>query len=171
VLDTCNLNGQPVFDGEPIAQLVDIMQDVVTEGTGRAAQLADRPVAGKTGTADGGRDVWFVGFTPDTVTAVWGGNDENKPAPGSQVTGGAIAAGIWKNYMEAYYRLHDIPPGRFAVPVNPLLHDSELNLSPWQISADDGKSLEPTKKAASVGNVPHRSFIGKVFHKLFGFFH
>jgi 1A family penicillin-binding protein len=177
VLGVCNLAAQPVFEAEPIAQLVDIMQDVVKEGTGKAAQLADRPVAGKTGTADGGRDVWFVGFTPDTVTAVWGGNDQNKPVPGSQVTGGAIAAGIWKSYMQAYYHLHDISPGTFSAPANPLLHDYELNMSASQVATNPvnpsnaGEASSTPENMERGGKGTHRSFIGKVFHKLFSIFH
>ncbi|PWT99753.1 MAG: penicillin-binding protein [Candidatus Melainabacteria bacterium] len=168
ILGVCKLNEQPVFDAEPVDQLVDIMQDVVKVGTGKAAQLPDRPVAGKTGTADGGKDVWFVGFTPDTVTAVWGGNDEHKAVPGTQVTGGAIAAGIWKNYMQAYYRLHPQPPAAFPVPVNPLLHDYELNLPSPQLAASPEEGA--TSPAREEGSPSKSGFVGRLFHKIFGIF-
>src|SRR5262249_45359723 len=105
------LKRKQVFEQEPVAELVDAMEDVVQKGTGTHARLYDRPVAGKTGTADGARDIWFIGFTPDTVTAVWGGNDQNQPVAGQQVTGGTIMAGIWQDYMEAYYKQHPTPPG------------------------------------------------------------
>lgn len=112
------------FDEEPVAELVDALQDVVEKGTGTRARLFDRPVAGKTGTSDAGKDIWFVGFTPDTVTAVWGGNDQNKPVPG-HVTGGGVMAGIWHNYMAAYYQQHAVPVGEFPQPEHPLLEDGE----------------------------------------------
>jgi membrane peptidoglycan carboxypeptidase len=105
-----------VFDTDAVARLVDVMQDVVRCGTGTAAKLADRPVAGKTGTADQGKDIWFVGFTPDTVCALWGGNDENLPIPGHNVTGGSVMAKIWKDFMTAYYALRPSPPGAFIQP-------------------------------------------------------
>jgi penicillin-binding protein 1A len=114
-----------VFDPEPVAELVDALQDVVERGTGSHARLFDRPVAGKTGTADGARDIWFIGFTPDISTAVWGGNDRNMPIAGKQVTGGTIMAGIWQNYMHAYYAKCPTPPGSFAPPQFPLIVEPE----------------------------------------------
>lgn len=111
-----------VFEPEPIAQLLECMQEVVKAGTGTAARLPDRPVAGKTGTADESKDIWFIGFTPDLVTAVWGGNDDNLPIPGTHVTGGDVMAKIWKEYVVAYYEKHPTPPGSFItrnVPAAP----------------------------------------------------
>jgi penicillin-binding protein 1A len=105
-----------VFDSDAVARLVDVMQDVVRAGTGTAARLPDRPVAGKTGTADQGKDIWFCGFTPDTVCTLWGGNDENLPIPGHNVTGGAVMAKIWKDFMTAYYDMRPAPPGAFMPP-------------------------------------------------------
>jgi len=105
-----------VFNVEPVAELVDVMQDVVKYGTGAQAKLADRPVAGKTGTADAAKDIWFIGFTPDLVTAVWGGNDENLPIPGTHVTGGDVMAKIWRDYNEAYYKAYPSAPGSFIPP-------------------------------------------------------
>lgn len=117
--------GKRVFDAEPVAELVDALQDVVQKGTGTHAKLFGRPVAGKTGTADGARDIWFIGFTPDTVTAVWGGNDQDQPIAGKQVTGGTIMAGIWQNYMKSYYDRVPTPAGNFAPPQTPLIVEPE----------------------------------------------
>ena len=103
------------FPPEPVAALVDVLQDVVKYGTGTQAKLADRPVAGKTGTADAGKDIWFIGFTPDLVTAIWGGNDEDLPIPGHNVTGGVVMAKIWHTYNEAYYKEYPTPPGSFPL--------------------------------------------------------
>src|SRR5262249_30881224 len=91
------------FGAETVDQLVDVLRDVVTEGTGAEANIANVFVAGKTGTADQAKDLWFVGFTPDLVTAVWGGNNEGQPVPGSHVTGGTVMAHIWKDYTVALY--------------------------------------------------------------------
>lgn len=109
-----------VFPDEPVNQLVDMMQDVVNKGTGTMARLPGRPVAGKTGTADQAKDIWFVGFTPDVVTATWGGNDENKRIPGSSVTGGGVMAKMWHDYSSQYYKAHKVPVIAFAKPQHPI---------------------------------------------------
>lgn len=106
------------FDRNSVAQIVDLMQDCVAEGTGALAKLPDRPVAGKTGTADQGKDLWFVGFTPDMVTAVWGGNKDNKSVGGS-VTGGTVMARIWRDYEQAYYKQVPTPAGIFIASNRP----------------------------------------------------
>lgn len=124
VLKTFTQRREHVFDPEPVAELVDALQDVVEKGTGTRARLFDRPVAGKTGTADQAKDIWFIGFTPDLVTAVWGGNDDNK-AVGGHATGGTIMAAIWQNYMHAYYQQHHVLAGNFAVPEHPLMEEQE----------------------------------------------
>ena len=71
--------------------MLDLLQAVVEEGTGRAARIRGVAVAGKTGTSQDYRDAWFVGFTPDLVVGVWVGNDDNTPTRG--VVGGDLPAG------------------------------------------------------------------------------
>jgi penicillin-binding protein 1A len=112
-----------VFDGEPLAELVDLMQDVVRFGSGHAAQLTSREVAGKTGTSDQAKDLWFVGFTPDLVTATWGGNDENAAIPGTSVTGGSVMAAIWRDYTSRYYLAHPTLAAAFPSPATPMIHE------------------------------------------------
>ncbi|BAZ15098.1 1A family penicillin-binding protein [Calothrix sp. NIES-4071] len=73
-----------------------MLRNVVTSGTGGPAQLDDRPVAGKTGTTDEARDLWFIGFIPQLVTGVWLGNDNNNVTYGSS----ASAAYTWHEFME-----------------------------------------------------------------------
>jgi penicillin-binding protein 1A len=82
-----------------------VLYQVVTTGTGRAANLGNRQAAGKTGTANDWRDAWFIGYTAQMTAGVWVGNDGFQPM--DKVTGGAIPARIWKNFMLAAHA--DLP--------------------------------------------------------------
>jgi penicillin-binding protein 1A len=82
---------------DALTAMTDLMTDVVTYGTGKAARLEDRPTAGKTGTTQDYRDAWFVGFTADLVCGVWIGNDDNQPM--IHATGGTLPARIFKSFM------------------------------------------------------------------------
>ncbi|MHA3979543.1 transglycosylase domain-containing protein [Halovulum sp. GXIMD14794] len=96
----------PVVTEQTAGQLVYMMAEVVANGTGRRAQLPDRPAAGKSGTTQAARDAWFIGFTGDYVTGVWMGYDDNTPLTG--VTGGGLPADIWR---EVNIRIHEgLPP-------------------------------------------------------------
>lgn len=79
-----------------------MMQKVVSEGSGKRANLPGWQVAGKTGTTQAARDAWFIGFTNEYVAGVWMGYDDNTPLKG--VTGGGLPAAIWSEVMQ---RVHD----------------------------------------------------------------
>ena len=73
-----------------------MLKTVILSGTGTAANIG-KPAAGKTGTTDDYKDAYFVGYTPDIVTGVWVGDDNNKRING--LYGGTIPAKIWKDVM------------------------------------------------------------------------
>jgi penicillin-binding protein 1A len=84
--------------------LIDLMENVVTGGTGRAAGAGfNRPIAGKTGTTQEWGDAWFSGFTPDLVTTVWVGYDNNFSL-GRHEEGGVVAAPIWHDFMAEAFK-------------------------------------------------------------------
>ncbi len=94
-----------VLAPDDAALLTSILEDVVRSGTGRRAQLPDRPTAGKTGTTTDYGDAWFVGYTPQLATAVWVGYP-NKLVPmlteyhGDAVAGGTFPAEIWRAFTQ-----------------------------------------------------------------------
>ncbi len=92
--------------------MVDMLKGVISRGTGRAAALGGRPVAGKTGTSDDYRNAWFIGFTPYLATAVWVGNDDNTPM--RRVVGGNVPARVWAAFMREAVR--DLPPDDWDPP-------------------------------------------------------
>jgi 1A family penicillin-binding protein len=88
---------QLILDPWATASLTSVLQGVISSGTGKAAYLG-RPAAGKTGTTDNERNVWFVGYVPQLAAAVWIGDDSNR-ALGKGITGGHYAAPIWRDFM------------------------------------------------------------------------
>jgi len=72
-----------------------MLQLVVKSGTGGGAALGDRPVAGKTGTSEGGRDLWFIGSIPQLTTGVWLGYDDSRNTKNTSV----VATLAWRDFM------------------------------------------------------------------------
>jgi penicillin-binding protein 1A len=96
VIWSANFKSKRVLDADSAAIMTWMLRNVVEAGTGGAAQLPNRPVAGKTGTSDEARDLWFIGYIPQVVTGVWLGNDNNRPTYGSS----GSAAYTWHEFME-----------------------------------------------------------------------
>ncbi len=94
VLYQSKSNSQRAIEEEISSIMTWMLQGVVNGGTGTPAQIG-RPVAGKTGTSDKARDLWFVGYIPQLVAGVWLGNDNNSPTNGTS----AIAAVTWRRFM------------------------------------------------------------------------
>ncbi|MCL2473673.1 MAG: PBP1A family penicillin-binding protein [Alphaproteobacteria bacterium] len=91
-------------------KLISMMEKVISNGTGKGAQIQGRQAAGKTGTASDYRDAWFAGFTGNYITVVWVGNDDNSPMKG--VSGAGLPAVIWRDYMTNAESL--VPPKSLA---------------------------------------------------------
>ena len=81
-----------------------VLEQVIQRGTGTAARIG-RPAAGKTGTTNDYGDAWFVGYTPDLVTAVWVGYPQGRipmtNVHGFSVVGGTLPAQIWRTFMSS----------------------------------------------------------------------
>ncbi len=98
--------GTEVVDPDVMANATYAMTQVVEQGSGREARALDRPVAGKTGTSSDARSAWFIGYTPQLVSAVAlyqtgeDGEAETIEIPGTRtVTGGSYPARIWTAIM------------------------------------------------------------------------
>lgn len=96
VLYEADFAAEQALDKDSADIMTWMLRGVVTSGTGRNASLGDRPVAGKTGTSEERRDLWFIGYIPQMVTGVWLGNDDNTPTRGASST----AARVWHDFME-----------------------------------------------------------------------
>ena len=95
VIYQANFKPKRVLDKDSAAITTWMLEGVVQNGTGGPAALSDRAVAGKTGTSENVRDLWFIGYIPQVVTGVWLGNDDNYPTWGTSGT----AAYNWRDFM------------------------------------------------------------------------
>jgi penicillin-binding protein 1A len=96
---------QQVLDPRVAYIVRDMMRDVTERGSGASARRAvpdNIPRAGKTGTTNDNKDVWFLGMTPDLVAGVWLGFDKPKTIASGAV-GGLLAAPIWGQMIGRYY--------------------------------------------------------------------
>ena len=92
-----------VISSEAAAIMTDMLKAVVVEGTGQEAMRIGRPLAGKTGTTDGYKDAFFIGFSPTVVAGVWVGLD-NHGTMGDKETGARAALPIWIHFMDQVLR-------------------------------------------------------------------
>jgi penicillin-binding protein 1A len=119
VLERLTTKGQRALTPNVAAQLTYALQGVVQHGTGTAASLGSRPVAGKTGTAENFQDAWFCGYVPQLATCVWVGYPKgeislyNVEGVG-EVAGGTLPAEIWRAYMSQ--AVANLPVKSFPTP-------------------------------------------------------
>ena len=114
----------PALDPAVAYVMTNMLESVVTKGTGRGALVLGRPTAGKTGTTNEAKDAWFVGYTPELLAGVWVGFDDSTPL-GEKETGGRAATPIWTDFMQI--ALADQPVNDFVIPDGV----SFVDIEPW----------------------------------------
>ena len=114
--------GPRVLDEDIVRHMTSMMGAVVMRGTGTAAQLGDRDVAGKTGTSSDWRDAWFIGYTADFTAGVWVGHDDFSSM--GRTTGGTIPAQVWADTMRVAHR---------GIPSHPLPGIEQPVASPREV--------------------------------------
>lgn len=144
--------GQPLSP-QTVAIANDLTMAVVEEGTGRAAAIG-RPVAGKTGTSQDYHDAWFIGYTPELVTGVWVGNDNNQPM--KKVTGGSLPARIWAGFSRIALK---------GVPVSPLPRESfGFSDQPAPIRDENGEVIGMPEQAPQQAPAQYERLPGEGQH-------
>ncbi|BEO91250.1 transglycosylase domain-containing protein [Fusobacterium nucleatum] len=106
-----------VFDSVDTSVITAMLKTVVSNGTASNARVVDKtgkPIqqGGKTGTTNEHRTAWFVGITPEYVTACYIGRDDNKPMYG-KMTGGSAVAPMWAKYYQTLINKGLYTPGKF----------------------------------------------------------
>ncbi|SFP64689.1 penicillin-binding protein 1A [Mesorhizobium sp. NFR06] len=129
-----------VIKSDIVGMMNSMMTGTVEIGTAKKAAF-NWPSAGKTGTSQNSRDAWFVGYTANLTTGVWFGNDDGSPM--KKVTGGALPAQAWHEFMVAAHE---------GVPVRPLLGTWKSTPSdtivPDEIPSADASQPTPAPPAA-----------------------
>jgi penicillin-binding protein 1A len=140
-----------VVDPEVAYVITDMMTAVVESGTGGRAKLSHGiPVAGKTGTTNGNKDAWFVGYTPHYVAATWIGDDKNQPLK----HGSSMAAGLWKQVMNDVHK--NLEASDFKRPSN--IEFAKINLNDGGLSSSGYNAADA---AFIKGTVPSRASTAK----------
>ncbi len=106
-------NRARVMDAVTAYQLTSMMRGVVERGTAAGQVVVDAPVAGKTGTTNQAKDVWFIGFTPNIVAGCYMGMDLPRPL-GRGSYGGSMCGPVFSKFMNAAVKKYGA--GRFKVP-------------------------------------------------------
>lgn len=153
-----------VVDERNVAQMNDMLNSALVNGTGRRATLASHQAAGKTGTSQDFRDAWFVGYTSQFVGGVWFGNDNGQAM--NRIMGGSLPARLWHDVMTIAHQGHEPQPLPGAAPL-PTAAASTVALPPPQHQpaavAAQSTSRLPTERIdddfvarALAGDVPTR---------------
>jgi penicillin-binding protein 1A len=156
--------GRRAVASEIADAMIWMLQQVVRGGTGAGAALADRPVAGKTGTSEGGRDLWFIGSIPQLTTGVWLGYDDSRETRTTSV----VATLAWRSFMAPISKelpVRQFPPkpeltGTYKGDPKPdrkpgnSLWPQQPNEGEWKPPANDGGMQAPSETTAPTGAIP-----------------
>ncbi len=135
---------EPVMPANVAYVMTHLLEGVATYGTGARSRDLQRPRAGKTGTSNESRDVWFCGFTPDYTTVVWIGYSDNRPlGSGRNYTGGRLACPVWTEFM--IKAEEGLPVREFEVPDGVVWYD---------VSRESGRLGGKFREAFVTGTAP-----------------
>ncbi len=104
-------NREIIFNQQSVYQIVHIMEGVTIRGTAAALAVLNRTLAGKTGTSNDAKDLWFIGYSPDIVIGAYVGFDEPRTL-GRGETGSSVAVPIFKEIAQTYFKDKPNPPFR-----------------------------------------------------------
>lgn len=140
-----------VFPARDVFLAVNIMEGVVDQGTAAGARSVGfrRTAAGKTGTTNDKRDAWFIGFTPQTLSLVWVGFDNNTPIG---VSGSEAAVPIWGRFMRAI--TDDERDRDFPVPSG--IQFAEIDVETGELSTPYCPAASLRNEAFKTGTAPAR---------------
>ena len=149
-------NGRVVAPAH-VAMMNAMLEETLSTGTARKAELPGWQGAGKTGTSQDFRDAWFVGYTSHLISGVWLGNDDNSPT--KKVSGGNLPVEIWSRFMKSAHQgvpPQPLPGGWRRENGAPLANEQVVGSGPALIPSFDwpagaGRPLPPIEPATAAG--------------------
>ncbi|GAA3806476.1 transglycosylase domain-containing protein [Streptomyces phyllanthi] len=155
------------FTSKVADNVTDVLKTVVDEGTGTAAQLTGRDVAGKTGTTDGNKSAWFVGYTPQLSTAIgmYRMDDDEKQknrqflemyGTGGQqsIHGASFPAEIWHDYMEQALKGEESVDFPEPEPIGVIVNDDPDPTPTPTVTESDDEDTEPSPTPTETESEP-----------------
>ena len=165
-LEAVEAVSQEVISKETAYLITNMMEDVVQKGTGQAAKVLDRPLAGKTGTTNDYVNAWFIGGAPNLVAGVYVGFDDRRSL-GESETGARSALPIWIAFMKE--ALNQLPVVPFEIPdgVTFVKVDASTGLlEPEQEGDGQHGTVELFAKGSEPTQTAHRRLDPTDFYKL-----
>ena len=150
-----------VLSSQTSFQILNILEGAIQRGTGKSLNKIDYPLAGKTGTTNDSKDLWFFGLTPRYVIGVYVGYDSPKSI-GYKETGSSVALPIFKSIIENYLSYNENTNDKFKVPSELIVKKVDLNngeISNGQntiidyFTKDQLKILDNINKIESIGGI------------------
>jgi penicillin-binding protein 1A len=153
----------PVISKETAYLITNMMEDVVQKGTGQAAKVLGRPIAGKTGTTDEFINAWFIGGAPNLVTGIYVGFDDRRSL-GETESGAHAALPIWINFMRV--ALKPLPVMAFTIPEGVTFVKVDPATGLLEGEEGQGSTVELFTKGSEPTQATHRRLDPIDFYKL-----
>jgi penicillin-binding protein 1A len=157
-----NKNQIEVISAQTSYQVLNILEGAVERGTGKSLNSIDYPLAGKTGTTNDSKDLWFFGLTPKFVVGVYVGYDSPKKI-GYRETGSSVALPVFKSLMSDYLNDYEISDGEdFFIPDNLILKNIDPDKGIFSndnesiieyFTKDQLETLNNLNKVSSIGGI------------------
>ena len=152
---------EKVISPQTSFQILNILEGAIERGTGKSLNKINYPIAGKTGTTNESKDLWFFGLTPRYVIGVYVGYDTPRSI-GYRETGSSVALPIFKTIIENYLLIHNDKNDKFLVPSD--LITKKINKDSGEISdgqnsiidyftKDQLEILDNKNKVESIGGI------------------
>jgi penicillin-binding protein 1A len=155
VLYNAEFKTERAVDADTASIMSWMLENVVNNGTGQPAALDDRAAAGKTGTSEKTRDLWFVGYIPQLVAGVWLGYDDSYPTGGSS----GMAASVWRRFMRQATK--DIAVAKFPeLPKNLDDRKGTIKAKPVKPNSSYSKGIPSAKERAAESDWNDRGYSG-----------